>query len=162
MSVKLNSTTNYSLQSECKPSPTHNMLNVIYDLGPSKLHMWIICGLFLSFLQVKIEGHGSWAAEDSVPAKECQEGSREEERSGRWPEDCSEGRTGPHLPCLPGKYSAVLPDVSYSWILIRCNCRLKYFHTKCVILNVFFKASMIWQLLFILSGVCVLIWFFSF
>lgn len=37
----------------------------------------------LSFLQVEAEGHGSWAAEDSVPAEERQEGSREEEISGR-------------------------------------------------------------------------------
>lgn len=52
-------------------------------------------------VQVKVEGHGSWAAEDSVPAEERQEGSREEERPGRRPEDCSEGRAGPHLSCLP-------------------------------------------------------------
>lgn len=49
------------------------------------------------------EGHGSWAAEDSVPAEERQEGSGEEEISWRRPEDCSQGRSGPHLPRLPGE-----------------------------------------------------------
>lgn len=49
----------------------------------------IIFVSFFLFLQVEAEGHGSWAAEDSVPAKERQEGGREEERSGCRPEDCS-------------------------------------------------------------------------
>ena len=71
---------------------------------------------FLFFLQVKVEGHGSWAAEDSVSAKECQEGTREEEGCRRRPEDCSEGRTGPYLPRLSGEYC------TRSRVLIRCGC----------------------------------------
>lgn len=53
----------------------------------------------------QVEDHGSRAAEDSGSAKECKEISREEERPGCWPEDCCQGCTGPHLPCVPGKCS---------------------------------------------------------
>lgn len=53
----------------------------------------------------QVEDHGSRAAENSGSAKECKEISREEERPGCWPEDCCQGCTGPHLPCLPGKCS---------------------------------------------------------
>lgn len=69
----------------------------------------------LSFsLQVEVEDHGSWAAEDSVPAKERQEGSWEEEGSGRRPEDCCQGRAGLHLPCLSGNFHTVA--VGYSLV----------------------------------------------
>lgn len=60
---------------------------------------------FSNFLPPQVEeGHGSWAAEDSVPAEERQEGGGEEERSGRRPENCRQGCARPQLPRLPGKY----------------------------------------------------------
>lgn len=60
------------------------------------------CSVINLSSQVEAEGHGSWAAEDPIPAEERQEGSGEEEGSRCRPEDGSEGCSRPHLPRLPG------------------------------------------------------------
>lgn len=64
-----------------------------------------MCGMPSVVCPGRGEGHGSWAAEDSVSAEKCKEGSGEEEISGCRPEECCKSCTGPHLPGLPGWYN---------------------------------------------------------
>lgn len=59
-------------------------------------------GHFPSRFLLRFCHDGARASEDSESAEKCQETSRDEEGEGPRSEDCGEGGTCVHLPCVQG------------------------------------------------------------